>query len=147
MYFPLHIFLKHRQSLLFLQRDQVSHRYKTRLRIRPSCILIFIFCIKRDTLDSYEVKINLSLRLTKHHAMKTYWEWRYSSTYDLGARLRWVVSFTPRSLYPQGKKPQFPLVRRLGGPQSRSGRGGEAKNSQPSPGMEPWSCDLQTRSQ
>jgi len=29
------------------------------------------------------------------------------------------------------------LDRRLGGPQSRSGRGGEEKNSQPLPGIEP----------
>jgi hypothetical protein len=36
-----------------------------------------------------------------------------------------VVSFTPWPLYPQGKSPCYPLDRRLGGPQSRSGRGGE----------------------
>jgi hypothetical protein len=29
------------------------------------------------------------------------------------------------------------MDRRLGGPQSRSGRGGENKNSQPFPGLEP----------
>jgi hypothetical protein len=29
------------------------------------------------------------------------------------------------------------LERRLGGPQSQSGRGGEKKNSQPLPGLEP----------
>jgi hypothetical protein len=45
-----------------------------------------------------------------------------------------VVSFTPRPLYPQGKIPWYPLDRRLGRPQSRSGRGGEEKNSQPPPG-------------
>jgi hypothetical protein len=48
-----------------------------------------------------------------------------------------VVKFTPPPLYPQGKKPWHPLDRRLGGPQSRSGRGGEEKNSQPLPGLEP----------
>jgi hypothetical protein len=32
-----------------------------------------------------------------------------------------------------GKEPMVPLDRRLGGPQSRSGRGGEEKNSQPPP--------------
>jgi hypothetical protein len=42
-----------------------------------------------------------------------------------------VVSFTPRSLYPQGKTPWYPLDRRLGGIQSRYGRGAEEKNSQP----------------
>jgi hypothetical protein len=32
---------------------------------------------------------------------------------------------------PQGKSSWYPLDRRLGGPQNRSGRGGEEKNSQP----------------
>jgi hypothetical protein len=40
-------------------------------------------------------------------------------------------------LYPQGKSPWYPLDRRLGGPQSHSGRGGEEKNSQPPSGIEP----------
>jgi len=39
---------------------------------------------------------------------------------------------------PQEKSPSYPLARMLGGPQSRcSGRGGEQKNSQPPPGIEP----------
>jgi hypothetical protein len=38
---------------------------------------------------------------------------------------------------PQGKSPWYLLDRRLCGPQIRSGRGGEKKNSQPPPGMEP----------
>jgi hypothetical protein len=42
-----------------------------------------------------------------------------------------VVSFTPRSLYPQGKSPWYPSYRRLGGPQSHYGRVGEEKNFQP----------------
>jgi hypothetical protein len=41
----------------------------------------------------------------------------------------WVVSFTRRPPYPQGKNSWYPLDRRLGGPQSRYGRGGEEKNS------------------
>jgi hypothetical protein len=44
---------------------------------------------------------------------------------DLGTRLKCVDSFTPRPLYPQGKSSWYPLDRRLGGPQSRSGRGEE----------------------
>jgi len=48
-----------------------------------------------------------------------------------------VVSFTPQPLYPQEKSPWYPLDRRLGGPQSRSGRGGEKKNSQSPSGIEP----------
>jgi hypothetical protein len=35
---------------------------------------------------------------------------------DLSTSWRWVVSFTPRPLYPR-----YPLYRRLGGPQSQSG--------------------------
>jgi hypothetical protein len=56
---------------------------------------------------------------------------------DPGTRWRWVVSFTPRPLYPKGKSPWYPLDRRKGGPQSESGRGGEEKNSQPLSGLEP----------
>jgi hypothetical protein len=47
------------------------------------------------------------------------------------------VSFTPRLLYPQGKTPWYSLDRRLGGAQSRSGRGGEEKNSQSGPESNP----------
>jgi len=48
-----------------------------------------------------------------------------------------VISFTPQPLYPERKSPCYPLDRRLSGLQSRSGRGGEEKNSQPLPGLEP----------
>jgi hypothetical protein len=47
-----------------------------------------------------------------------------------------VVSFMPRPLYLQGKSPRYPSDRRLGGPQSRSGRGGEEKTSYPLTGLE-----------
>jgi hypothetical protein len=40
-------------------------------------------------------------------------------------------------LHAQGKSPWYPLNSRLGGPQSRSGCGGEEKNSQPLSGLEP----------
>jgi len=40
-------------------------------------------------------------------------------------------------LFPQGKNLWYPLERRLGVNQSRSGRGGEEKNAQPPPGIEP----------
>jgi hypothetical protein len=39
-------------------------------------------------------------------------------------------------LYPYGKSPWYPLDRRLGGLQSRFGRGGEEKNSQPLTGLD-----------
>jgi len=40
-------------------------------------------------------------------------------------------------LFPQGKSPQYLLDRRLGGPQSHYGHGGEEKNLQPLPGIKP----------
>jgi hypothetical protein len=54
-----------------------------------------------------------------------------------GTRWRCVVSFTTRPLYPHGKRPSYPLDRRLGGPQGRFGRCGEEINSHPLPGLEP----------
>jgi hypothetical protein len=75
--------------------------------------------------------------------MKTYWGSGGVAPriLDLGARWRWVVSFTPQPLKPQGKSPWYQLVRRLGGTLNSSGHGGEEKNSQPSPGIEPWNFD------
>jgi hypothetical protein len=52
-----------------------------------------------------------------------------------------VVSFTHRPLYSQGKSPWYPLDRKIGGPQSRCGRDGEEKNSQPPPEIEPSNSD------
>jgi hypothetical protein len=56
---------------------------------------------------------------------------------NLGTIWRWVVSFTPRLLYPRGKRPQYPLDRRLGGTQSPAGRDGEDKKSLHIAGIEP----------
>jgi hypothetical protein len=66
--------------------------------------------------------------------------WSYTSTPHyvfMACLVKHRNNFTPRPLYPQGKNPWYPLDKRLGGPQSRSGRGGEEKNSQPPPGIEP----------
>jgi hypothetical protein len=46
--------------------------------------------------------------------------------------------YAPAAL-PSGKSPRYPWNRRLGGPQSQFGRGGEDKNSKPPAGMEPQS--------
>jgi hypothetical protein len=48
---------------------------------------------------------------------------------DLGTRWRWVVSFTARLLYPQGKSPWYLLDRKLGGPHRIFRRGDQEKNS------------------
>jgi hypothetical protein len=60
----------------------------------------------------------------RHYAMKIHMaEWRYSSTFlDLDTRWRWVPSLTPRPIYPWERNPRYPLDRRLGSPQSLSGR-------------------------
>jgi len=70
--------------------------------------------------------------------MKAYWgSGRIDSRIlDLGTRWRWVTSFTAQPLYPPGKNPWYPLDRRLGGSQDRSGRGGEEKISQSIAGHE-----------
>jgi hypothetical protein len=67
--------------------------------------------------------------------------------FDLRTRWRWLDSFTARPIYPQGKSSWYPLDRRLGGPRSRSGSGGEEKNSQPPPGFGPRSSNRPVRRQ
>jgi hypothetical protein len=69
----------------------------------------------------YKVKVKLSLWFNWEPCNEgILGEWRCSFTYsDLGTRWRWVVSFTLPPLYPQGKRPWYPLNRSLGGPQSQ----------------------------
>jgi len=61
-------------------------------------------------------------------------EWKYSSTVTLTSALVGVDGqrHTPAGLLPG--KTQYPLYRRLGGPQGRSGRVGKIY---PSPGIDP----------
>jgi hypothetical protein len=69
-------------------------------------------------------------------------EWRYSSTIlDFDTRWRLVVGFKPLSLKPRGMNPQYPLDRRLGESQNRSGGCGEEKNLA-LPGIEPGPFSL-----
>jgi hypothetical protein len=55
---------------------------------------------------------------------------------NLGTRGRWVVSYTPRPVYPRGKSLRYALDRGLSGLQSRSGRGGEEKTCHHCPWQE-----------
>jgi len=74
------------------------------------------------------LKVKLSLCLTKHHAMKMYWDGGIVPLiFDLGTTRRWVFSFTPWPLYPRGKSPRYVSDRRRGWHQSRSEGGGEEK--------------------
>jgi hypothetical protein len=65
-------------------------------------------------------------------------EWRYSSIIlDLGTRWSSVVSFTPRPLYPRGRRHRYSLDRALGGPYVWSGRLWGTEKSLALPGIEP----------
>jgi hypothetical protein len=85
------------------------------------------------------ISISCPCALTEHHTMKAYWVSGGIAprVLDLGTKCRWVASVTPRPRCPPGNSSWYPLDRKLDGPQSRSGRGGEEKNSQPLPGFEP----------
>jgi hypothetical protein len=70
-------------------------------------------------------------------------EWIYSSTIiELVTRWRWAVGFTPRQLFPREKSSRYALDRRLGGPQSPSGRCGEERNLLHLPEIEPVPSSL-----
>jgi hypothetical protein len=104
-----------------ITKKMLTHLKRTQNRKLPKLVLFY----------KVQVKVKLSLCFnwaTRHEGVLG---WRYSSTH-----WRWVVTFKPRPLYPQGKNPWFPLNRRLSGPQSRSVGGGEEKNSQPPPEIE-----------
>jgi hypothetical protein len=77
-----------------------------------------------------------SLCLIKHQAMKTYCGSGCIAARILNLGTRWGGWLASRlgRFTPQEKRPRYQLDRRLGGPQSRSGRGGEEKNSQSQPG-------------
>jgi len=87
----------------------------------------YISCIEYTACKS---KRKVVLCLTKYHAVKTY---RRSGgigphILNLGTTLKWVFSFPLRPLNPRVKAPlPYPLNRRLGGPQSRSGQGSGKK--------------------
>jgi hypothetical protein len=56
---------------------------------------------------------------------------------NLGSEWKWVVSFTLLPFYLSGNSARYPLYRRLGRPQSPSGRYGEEKFYYPIPRIEP----------
>jgi hypothetical protein len=97
----------------------------------------FFMSVLKVTLVKVEGKIFLCW--SKHHTMKVYGGSGgiAERIFNLDTRWRRVVSLIRRPLYPRRKGLQYPFDRKLGGPQSQSGRGGEEKNSQPPPGIEP----------
>jgi hypothetical protein len=65
-------------------------------------------------------------------------DWRYNSTHYWPRHLMKVSSqlHAPAPFHQEKSRPWYPLDRKLGGPQSRSGRGGDEKNSQRLPWLE-----------
>jgi len=64
--------------------------FSSHLRLgRPTCLFPSGFPTIRYHiyLSWVKMKLKLSLCLTKRHAMKLYWEWRYSSTHSLTSAL------------------------------------------------------------
>jgi hypothetical protein len=91
---------------------------------------VYLLVILLTLLYKTKIKVKLSLCLTnfalRHEGV---WGSGCGDPYflDLGTSWRWVVSFKLRPLCSRRKSPRYPLDRRLGGPQSRSGRRGEEK--------------------
>jgi hypothetical protein len=91
--------------------------------------------VKVNVKVNVKVKVKLSLCSTKLHAMKTYCgveEYLHAFLPSALDGSEWSASCPGRFT------PWYPLDRRLSGPQSRSGRRGEEKNSQPPPGIKPY---------
>jgi hypothetical protein len=80
-------------------------------------LAVLVEALRRADPPSKEVKVNLSLCLTKHHAMMAYYGWRYSATHSLTlAREGGERSPSCRSRFsPWERPPRYPLDRRLGG--------------------------------
>jgi len=74
-------------------------------------------------------------------AMQVYWRSRGipGLTLNLCTIRRWEVNMTPRQIYPP-EKLRHPFSKKMGGPQSRSGRFEEEKNILPLPGFELWTA-------
>jgi hypothetical protein len=78
-----------------------------------------------------KVKFKLSLSLTKHHAIKTYWVngGTVLRILNFFTSWRWVVSYASRPLYPMGRAPGTHWIGRWMG--SRAGLNAVAKRKFP----------------
>jgi len=96
-----------------VQRLQITEFHLLHFKSISYVIAIRSKYISRRFVETLkQVKVKLSLCFTKNHALKT-----YSGSGDIashilyvGTRWRWVVSFTPRPLYPQRKNPLYPCT-------------------------------------
>jgi hypothetical protein len=112
-----------------LHNQTTSSPYTFQLWSRWKCVPINVSKIKKKNIHE-GVWGSVYIRVDPHFL-------------DLGTNWKWAVSFTPLPLYSRGKRPPYPLDRRLSGPQSRSGWRGRRKNSWPSRNSNPDSSVVQ----
>jgi hypothetical protein len=95
--------------------------------------------------DKQEIKNGWKLKLSSYTPRRRLEVRRYSSYSFSTSALHGVSGqcHAPAALYPRVKDPRYPLYRRLGGPQSRSGHRGWRL---PLPGIEPQSHGRPARS-
>jgi hypothetical protein len=127
--------LRHDTALLSVLGNHFlfTRRKTEQVKIQGANLMTTVKCVY----DWMKVKLSLCYKWAPHHK-GVLGEWGIATCiFNLSTRRWWFVSFTPWPLYYQVKSPWYPLDRRLGGPQSWSRRGGEEKNSQPLPGLEP----------
>jgi hypothetical protein len=112
----LHIQYQNRMGWVFLLIHFTSWTETMRVRARPS---------HTRGIGTVKVKVITVLNYFSTFPWRRIEEWRCNCTFlGFGTRLKWVDSFSPRPLYPRGESFLYPMDRRLGGPQSRSGRWG-----------------------
>jgi hypothetical protein len=95
---------------------------------------------RHESLRLYLKKLTYKGTVVIIHATKAYSRSRGIAPLilNLCSERRWVVSFTPLPLYPRKRIPvAYSLKMRLGGPQPRSGRFVEEKQTWHLPGFEP----------
>jgi hypothetical protein len=114
-----------------LQQNIPNHAYVTKPVHQQIALFIFHFLFLCPSYCMSELIINVHYNKKVKVKLSCYMPWRHTggerrySTYSYLTSALDGVSSQHRALatlYPQGKNPQYPLGRRLGGPQSQSGR-------------------------
>jgi hypothetical protein len=109
---------------------------------------VYRFIIEQSSHPSWHTLKKTKVKLSSNTPLEAQEE-RYSSYSFMTSALdvgEWSASCPGRDLAP-GKDPWYPLYRRLGGPQSRSGHRGYRKYPLPLPVIEPGSPGIPVRSQ
>jgi hypothetical protein len=100
---PAHPIFLHTTSLIYIL---LSSLFSTSFHVITVRCLLKFHKLQRAVLYT-KSNMNMVKALTEHHAMKAYWGSGSIAPliFYLRTRWRWVVSFTPQPLYPQGKSP------------------------------------------